>query len=210
MTYPEAKAYCATIDSTLLMVNDITEATLIANWLDANANPKTESWYTSGISNDQLPGQFLWDGYGIDIGANYASLWLIDLSWYQDPANIWLLSGKKVVYTYDGQRWGFNVSNATDYRPFICQISKSIATQSIAAQRDYTFGVYNPADYLLGPQFTIQPPQQLIYMKPFDTSISSSPPLSFECQASGIPSPTYTWYRVGAVRLFALYLCSSL
>lgn len=200
MTYAEAKLDCATRDSTLFMVSDYTEATLVANWLDANANPKTESWYTAGISNDQLPGQFVWDGYGIDIGANYASLWLIDLGWYQDPANIWLLTGKKVVYAYDGQRWGFNISNSTDYRPFICQISKVIATQSIASQRDYTYGVSNPADYLLGPQFTLQPPMQLVYMKPFDASISNLPPVSFECQARGIPTPTYTWYRVAPVR----------
>ncbi len=124
LTFEAAKTYCASMESSLLMVQDLTEHNLIANWLQENVRTKSESWFTSGISDPQAVGKFLWDGYFSDLGANYLSLWIIDIEWYKDPANLYLLQGKTVVYSYNGVDWGFNISQGDLERPFICQTPK--------------------------------------------------------------------------------------
>ncbi|XP_021356952.1 contactin-like isoform X1 [Mizuhopecten yessoensis] len=178
-TYLQAKELCEDYGAALLSIETTSEDVFIKNWLSQRDQAKN-LWFTSGVYLGD--GMFVWQSTGAE---------LIDHLDYWTSINHMLKTGANIVYGYSGssQSYGWMRTDGTHSLSYICEIPRKEVYRIIQEARDYSYGTFytNPSLVPRGPE---------MYINPIDTEILGKTRLVFlECEAKGLPQPTYTWTR---------------
>ncbi|CAG5135524.1 unnamed protein product, partial [Candidula unifasciata] len=173
LDHRRASTFCQENGATLLSINSQHEHQFIANWLQQN-DLSRDSWLTSGVVATL---GISWEGDGT--ATTSFDKWII-------PAEQ-RITGRRVVYSYQGTEYGWKVGQTNSTYSYICEISVNEVYRIVQQHRDFNYGldVDYPGQAPRGPTF-LQEPQETVVLGQTDT-------VYLECLASGKPDPSYAW-----------------
>lgn len=198
------KTKCQNDEAYGLSINSAEEHNFVQETLNRidSASEKSD-WWTSGRRLPLNRTKFFWEGDGTMIES---------FVYWHDPATPGQAGKDRILYNFDGVKgkWGWNLGQGGEKRPFVCEISKEDIFRITSEDRgpDYGINEPDPSKIERGPKFIIQP-EKTVYENPKSkneeddegdvvsnpSGVAKEERTFIECIADGVPQPDYTWFK---------------